>query len=66
MELPDDKAEALISRGYAIKAGGRTPVDDTTVDDRDITTTETVDKVDEEDIDDEDFDSEDDERDIQL
>ena len=59
VELPDDKADALISHGYAVNAGGRAVVDNTTVDDRDITTTETVDEVDEvdeKDIDDEDYD----------
>ena len=56
VELPDDKADALIEGGYAVNAGGRAVVDDTTVDDQDITTTETVDEVDEEDIDDEDDD----------
>lgn len=76
VELPDDKAEALISHGYAVNAGGRAVVDNTTVDDRDIATLENVDKPDEEieddtedDDDDENEDDDDletDDRDIQL
>lgn len=42
VELPDDKARALIDRGYAIRAGGHAPVDNVTVDDQDVETTETV------------------------
>ena len=76
VELSDDKAEVLIEGGYAVNAGGRAVVDDTTVDDRDITTTETVETIktvaedtDDEELDsedDEDVDPEDDDRDIEL
>lgn len=66
VELPDDKAEQLISRGYAINAGGRASVDNMTVDDKLVTSLENVNapEIDEED---EDFDElDDDERDIKL
>jgi hypothetical protein len=42
IELSDDKAQLLIDNGYALKAGGRPPVNQVTVDDRDVETTETV------------------------
>jgi len=42
IELPDDKAEALISRGYALRSGGRPPVNNITIDDTEIETTETA------------------------
>lgn len=43
VELPDDKAQILIDNGYALKSGGRPPVNQVTVDDREVETPETVD-----------------------
>jgi hypothetical protein len=42
IELPDDKAQILIDNGYALKAGGRPPVNQVTVDDHNVDTIEMV------------------------
>jgi hypothetical protein len=46
IELPDDKAQILIENGYALKAGGRPPANQVTVDDREVETTEEIGDVD--------------------
>ena len=42
IEIEDEKAQALIDRGYALRAGGRQPANEITVDDTEMETTETA------------------------
>jgi len=46
VDLPDEKAEAMVSRGYAVEVSARVEIGPVTMDDRDVETESTVEVVD--------------------